>query len=74
MYVVCSFIIHRLTHQDCLEIIKKYYQSSSSVVGAQHLFNRELGRHYRYSAQAILHPVETFEREFTIQNNNPASQ
>jgi hypothetical protein len=61
-------MMKRLTPLDRLEIIKKYYQSSSSVVGAQRLFTRELGRRHRYSAQAIRRTVEKFERELTLQD------
>lgn len=63
--------MQRLTLPDRLEIIKKYYQSSSSVVGAQRLFTRELGRRHRYSAQVIRRTVEKFEREFTLQDKRP---
>ncbi|PSN40566.1 hypothetical protein C0J52_10781 [Blattella germanica] len=47
--IVCSFVMQRLTPLDRLEVIKKFYQSGSSIVGAQRLFTRELGRNHRRS-------------------------
>lgn len=43
-------------------IMQKYYQSGSSVVGTQRLFPWELSARLRYSAQVIRRTVEKFER------------
>uniref|UniRef100_A0A1Y1MFP0 DUF4817 domain-containing protein n=1 Tax=Photinus pyralis TaxID=7054 RepID=A0A1Y1MFP0_PHOPY len=68
-------MMQRLTPLDRLEVIKKYYQSGSSVVATRRLLTRELGRRHRYSAQVISRTVKKFESELTLQDNKlPKSQ
>lgn len=43
----CSFIMLRFTLPGRLEIVKKYYRNSGSVLSVQREFTRELGRHHR---------------------------
>lgn len=49
-----------------MEIIKKYYRNSGSVVNLQHEFGRELGPHHGLSAQPIRFTVKEFERKYTL--------
>lgn len=58
--------MHRFTLPDRLEIIKKYYGNSRSIVNTQRAFSRELGPHHRFSEQVIRRTMEKFEREYTL--------
>lgn len=64
----------RFTLPERLEIIKKYYRNSGSVVSVQREFSRELGRHHRFSDQNIRRTIEKFEREFTLLDIKPPTR
>lgn len=58
--------MHRFTLPERLEIIKKYYRNSGSVVNTQREFRREVGRNHGFSEQAIRRTVQKFERKYTL--------
>lgn len=66
--------MHRLTLPDRLEIIKKYYLNSGSIVAVLREFSREHGRHHRFNNQIIRRTVDKFEREYTLLDLKPPTR
>lgn len=66
--------MQRFTLQERLQVIKNYYQNSSSVVATQRTFSKDLGRHHRFSDKAIRRIVQKFESEFTLHDTKPPTR
>lgn len=64
----------RLTPAERMEIIRKYYKNSGSIVNTLREFRREVGRHHGFSAQTIRRTVDKFEHEFTLLDLKPTSR